>query len=97
MNIPVTIKIPAKPTPINLHYMFVFEIGHDKSHGVTACRYVYSSDLISVLSLLDSLYSLSPLTLLIFGQLHRAVDVGGHLPHGEATILLVPVVGVVAL
>lgn len=35
------------------------------------------------------------LTLLLFGQLHGAVDIGGHLPGGEVTPLLVPGVGVV--
>lgn len=40
---------------------------------------------------------LSPLTLLVFGQLHRAVDVGGHLPTGEVAPLLVPAVGVISL
>lgn len=40
---------------------------------------------------------LSPLTLLIFGQLQRAVDVRGHLPGGEVTLLLAPAVGVVGL
>lgn len=39
----------------------------------------------------------SALTALVFGKLHRAVDVGGHLSRGEAAPLLVASVGVVSL
>lgn len=43
------------------------------------------------------LRQLSTLTLLIFGQLHGGVDVGGHLAGAEAAVLLAATVGVVAL
>lgn len=36
-------------------------------------------------------------TLLVFGQLHGGVDVGGHLVGAEAAVLLAAAVGVVAL
>lgn len=43
------------------------------------------------------LRQLNTLTLLICGQLHGGVDVGGHLAGAEAAVLLAAVVGVVAL
>lgn len=43
------------------------------------------------------LRQLNTLTLLVFGQLHGGVDVGGHLAGAEAAVLLAAVVGVVAL
>lgn len=43
------------------------------------------------------LRQLNTLTLLVCGQLHGGVDVGGHLAGAEAAVLLAAVVGVVAL
>lgn len=42
-------------------------------------------------------YLVHPLTTLIFGQLHGAVDVGLHLASCEVTIMLTSAVGIVAL
>lgn len=48
-------------------------------------------------SVLPVFFTPCALTFLIFGQLHRAVDVGRHLASGEAALLLVSAVRVVAL